>query len=145
VLHNPVFLAALEVFVVGLPFCVFKALTGTLAGGWGLLLLSLAAVDLVFNLRNLATLAWHRERNRPVCLLAWLLSLGAGAKAEARRELGAALDVALSFLLVAVVVGGGLLGRLPAGGLQAWNLAVVLNVLGAGAFQVNQAVARLRT
>ncbi len=143
-LHNPRFLAALEVFVVGLPFCAFKALTGLLAGGWGLALLLLAALDLLFNLNNLAALARHRAGSRPVCLLAWLLTLGVGGKSEARGELGAALDVALSFLLVAVMVGGGLLGRLPVWGLQAWNAAVVLNVLGAGAFQVNQAVARLR-
>jgi len=125
-------LAALaEILTVGLPFCVFKLLTGAIALGTaaaplGYALLALGAIDAVLNLANLVSWLAVRRRVGGVCL-ADLASrrLGGG-------DLGLAIDVFLSFALVAVVVGAGLFARMPAGTLVWWNVAVVANVLGAG-------------
>jgi hypothetical protein len=125
-------LPSAEVVTVGLPFCVFKLLTGLILIGTALAplgvgLIALGAIDLVLNGLNLATLLTAHRRVSGVCLADVLLGRGA-----AERELALALDMFLSFALVAAVVGFGLLLRLPAWALTLWNLAVVLNVLGAG-------------
>ena len=60
-------------------------------------------------------------------------------------ELGLAVDVFLSFALVAIVIAFGLLLRVPAWALPIWNLAVVLNVLGAGAGRLFVALRRPAT
>ena len=49
-----------------------------------------------------------------------------------RRDLGAAADVLMSFLLVALMIGLGRLASMPPGRLAAWSACVILNVLGAG-------------
>jgi hypothetical protein len=119
-----------EIISVGLPFCVFKLLTGLVALGTplaplGVALLALGAFDTALNLGNLATLLVARRRLTWVCTTDLLLR---------RRDddLGVALDVFVSFTLVAVVIGFGLLARVPAPLMPLWNAAVVLNVLGAG-------------
>jgi len=128
-------LPSLEVVTVGLPFCVFKLLTGAIAlaspplAPLGYALLALGAVDAVLNLGNLLALLTVQRRISGVCLTD--ITLRALGRTE-RPDLGLALDVFLSFALVAIVVGFGLLARLPSGTLMLWNLSVVLNVLGAG-------------
>jgi hypothetical protein len=125
-------LPAAEIVTVGLPFCTFKLLTGLIALGTpleplGVVLLALGAVDLALNGVNLVTLIAFHRRATGVCLADVALTRGDD------RELALALDMFVSFALVAVVVGCGLLGRFPGWGLALWNIAVVLNVLGAGA------------
>jgi hypothetical protein len=122
---------AAEIVTVGLPFCAFKLLTGLVALGsplapLGFALLALGAADLALNGVNLVALVAVHRRAAGVCLADVALTRGDD------RERALALDMFLSFALVAVVVGFGLLGRLPAWGLAVWNLAVILNVLGAG-------------
>jgi hypothetical protein len=125
--------ACAEILTVGLPFCVFKLLTGLIAAGAprlapvGYALLALGAVDLVLNAINLVALCTLRRRISAVCLAQVVLG-----RRAARDDLGLAVDVFLSFSLVAVVIGFGLLLRLPRWALSIWNLAVVLNVVGAG-------------
>jgi hypothetical protein len=127
---------AAEVVTVGLPFCAFKLLTGLMALGTplaplGVGLIVLGAIDLALNATNLLVLLVAHRRAGAVCLADVALTRRGG-----NPELALALDMFLSFALVAVVVGFGLLGRLPAWGLATWNAAVVLNVLGAGAGRV---------
>ncbi|BDU71344.1 hypothetical protein [Mesoterricola silvestris] len=141
--RNPTLLALLEILTVGLPFCIFKLLSGLLLGRWGYPLLVLGALDLCLNLGNVLALLVERRRTFPICtanLLAFLL----GRRDRHWSEMAAAVDVALSFLLVAVVVGGNFLRLLPGFGIAGWSTAVVLNVLGAGLSQVNQAYIRLQ-
>ncbi|HEY4244705.1 MAG TPA: hypothetical protein VGM88_33050 [Kofleriaceae bacterium] len=123
--------AIAEILTVGLPFCIFKLLTGaialdTAAAPLGYALIALGAIDAVLNLVNLASIIAANRRIGGVCL----------ADLAARRlgggDLGLAIDVFLSFALVAAVVGGSLFARMPAGTLVWWNWAVVANVLGAG-------------
>ncbi len=136
-------LSCAEIAAVGLPFCAFKILTGAVLldlslAPLGAALIALGAVDLALNLANLV--AWVAERRAisGVCLTEILARRLGGPR---RGELGLALDVLLSFSLVALVVGLGLVGRLPPGSLGIWNVAVVLNVLGAG---IGRVLAALR-
>lgn len=128
-----------EILTVGLPFCVFKLLTGviTLASPVGYALLALGFIDLALNLVNLVSLVVVRRRVSAVCLTELVLG-------RYDANLGLALDVFLSFALVALVVGFGWIVRLPPWALPVWNLAVVLNVLGAGAGRLYSAVRRVR-
>lgn len=135
-LRNATLLGILEVLTVGLPFCVFKLLTGLFLGPLGWPLVALGAVDAAMNLANLVALAALRRRILPLCSAQVLLR-------RLNPELTAALDVALSFVLVAIVIGANLLGRFPPAWVRLWSFAVVMNVLGAGWFQVNLAYARL--
>jgi hypothetical protein len=126
-----------EVLTVGLPFCVFKLLTGWIAvhtplAPVGYALLALGAVDLVLNATNLAALLVAHRRVGGVCTLDVVLGRD--------RDLALAVDVFLSFALVAIVVGFGLLLRLPRWALPLWNLAVVVNVVGAGAARLLTAI-----
>lgn len=129
-------MASAEIVSVGLPFCSFKLLTGLVLLAnpalhvLGYALLVLGAIDLALNLANLVSLVTRRRRASGVCLLD--LVVRRLENAETPSDLGIALDVFLSFALVAVVVGFGVIPRIPAWALPIWNLSVVLNVLGAG-------------
>jgi hypothetical protein len=132
-----------EIVAVGLPFCAFKILTGGLLldlplAPLGAALVALGAIDLALNLVNLVAWMTARRALSGVCLTEVLARRLAGPH---RGELGLALDVLLSFSLVALVVGLGLLGRLSPGAVRIWNVAVVLNVLGAG---IGRVLAALR-
>lgn len=129
-------LAAAEIITVGLPFCAFKVLTGMAllevgaVGRVGIVLVALGAIDLAYNLLNLGALVVGRRRLVAVCLLAHVQRRF--SRSTPPSDLGIAVDVFLSFALVALVVGGGLIPRIRADLLPVWNVAVVLNVLGAG-------------
>ncbi|MFO0667882.1 MAG: hypothetical protein U0174_28270 [Polyangiaceae bacterium] len=121
---------------VGLPFCAFKVLTGLVLidlppFAWlGYPLVVLGAVDALLNSTNLASLLVLRRRTSGVCLSDVLVAKL--TKTKGRGDLGLAIDVFVSFVLVAVVIGFHLLRRMPAWALSVWDTAVVLNVLGAG-------------
>lgn len=136
-------LPAVEVLTVGLPFCAFKLLTGEIAVSTasfapvGYALLALGFVDLVLNTLNLAALLTVHRRVSSVCFVELVL------RARGRRsDVGLAIDVFVSFGLVAMVVGFGWIARIPGSALPVWNLAVVLNVLGAGVGRLLTALPR---
>lgn len=124
----------LEVLTVGLPFCGFKILAGLSLGGAGWLLVGLGVLDAVINLVNLAGLLAYRTRPMAACTLALATYpfRGTGASPQKWLDLGNSLDVLLAFALVAVMIGFGRLGAMPAERLAVWNACVILNVLGAG-------------
>ncbi len=132
---RPWLLPAVEIVTIGLPFCAFKVLTGLVllehgAAPAGYALIALGAIDLALNLVNLGTLLGLRRAVSGVCLSDVVMRrLG---RSGARPDLGLALDALLSFGLVAIVIGFGLLRHLPRWGLVTWNVAVILNVIGAG-------------
>ncbi|AKU97696.1 hypothetical protein AKJ09_04360 [Labilithrix luteola] len=129
-------MASAEIVSVGLPFCSFKVLTGVVLldtpslCALGYALLALGTVDFALNVANLVSLVTRRRRASGVCLLD--LVVRRLEKGDSPSDLGIALDVFLSFALVAVVVGFGVIPRIPAWALPVWNMSVVLNVLGAG-------------
>lgn len=138
--------ALAENLTVGLPFCVFKLTFGlflvgqpgpitTIAGG---ALIALGVADTVLNGINLVSLASRRRRSVPICTATFLV---ARTRHHARADgLGTAIDMLLSFTLVAAAVGGGLLPEFDAAALTIWNVAVVVNVLGAGLLRVGAAL-----
>ena len=142
---RPWLLPSVEIVTVGLPFCAFKVLTGLVLvhtaalRPFGVALVALGVIDLGINLTNLFALLVAHRRLTGVCLadvvLRWLGRNGPHA------DLGLAIDVFMSFVLVAVVIGAGLLAHLPRWALVSWNVAVVVNVLGAG---LGRLVAALR-
>ncbi len=121
-----------EVVTVGLPFCAFKLLTGLTL--WpslpivGAALIALGSCDVLLNLGNLLSLLLRGERKVAVCTFD-ALALRTSARPP---DLGIALDVFVSFVIVAAVIGAGLLARFSSRELLLWNLSVILNVLGAG-------------
>lgn len=128
-------LATTEILAVGLPFSVFKVFTGQaiFQGIWripGGALIALGVVDLGLNLANLASYVLRHERVTAVCLLDFVMRRF--DRKDPESDLGIALDVFLSFALVAAMVGLGLIPRIAPRWLPVWNVAVVLNVLGAG-------------
>jgi len=137
-------LSLAEVVTVGFPFCAFKVLTGVIllstpAGALGYALIALGAIDFAFNAANFGSILLFRRRTPSVCLTDFVVLRVRG---EAQRDLGLAVDVFLSFGLVAVVVGAGWIPRLPSWALGTWNAAVVLNVLGAGVGRLLSAIHR---
>lgn len=142
----------LEVVSVGLPFCAFKWLVGLLhwEGGQPILgaaLLALACSDTLFNLANLVGLLIGRGRVVSTCTLSALtlrMNLFPDSPSEYLKELGSAVDMLLSFVLVAGMVWMGRIGTLPPDRLLLWNVAVVLNVLGAGLARLSSSVQRIR-
>ncbi len=60
------------------------------------------------------------------------------------EDFGNSLDFFFSFLLVAFVISGGHIPRLPPAHLSIWNVAVVFNVIGAGLALMSSAVQNLR-
>jgi hypothetical protein len=132
-----------EVVTVGLPFCAFKIITGLdlvssgLASGW--ILIVLGALDAALNAVNGITVAWNGVRRAPICALDALFA-PRGPGQGPHRELGLALDTMLAFTLVAGMIALNRLGALPAASRGAWNVAVVLNVLGAGGIRLAKAV-----
>jgi hypothetical protein len=125
-----------EIVTVGLPFCAFKAFTGLILlrvsplAPLGYLLMALGAIDLLLNTINLMAWLSARRAVSGVCL-ADVVARRLGLTGR-HADLGLAVDVCLSFALVALVIGLGLLAQLPGWALASWNVAVVLNVLGAG-------------
>jgi hypothetical protein len=138
-------LILVEIATVGLPFCVFKIATGLhligLSGGAvaGWPLLALGVADVLLNLANAGSVVVRARPRRQICVLHGLLI--AGRNAESRwGEVGLALDMMLAFTLVAAMLGLGQLPFLPSPWGALWNLAVVLNVLGAGGLRLTKAL-----
>ncbi len=142
----------LEVVTVGLPFCVFKLITGKLLffttgmkvmGG---ILLLLGALDLFINLTNVVFLILKKRRGATVCTLTLLVKLwtdGSGAGKSRLTDVAASLDVILSFLLVVAMIDSGRLAGLPRWEGMAWNVGVSFNVLGAGLAQLSRSIRKL--
>jgi hypothetical protein len=140
-----------EVVTVGAPFAVFKLAVGThvleaapavAVVGWGLV--ALGACDLLLNVGNGVRLALAGKRMGPICVLHGVVTRLRGPQA-AFAELGLALDAALAFVLVAAMIATGQIAQLAPSWLAAWNVGVILNVVGAGALRLTDAVRRAAT
>ena len=137
--------AVFEILTVGLPFCAFKILAGLgLAQAW---LVFWGALDLIINAANLLALLTRRHRATDACLLSLVVrSLKSPTRQETARwqELGNSVDVLLSFAIVALMLGAGFLKFLSPAQLAAWNVSVILNVLGAGSTRLSQSIAGIK-
>jgi hypothetical protein len=135
----------LDILTIGLPFAGFKILVGivlrTISGevsspmGWILIVWGIA--DLLINLLNLVGLVLKKKKIVPTCAMGFIFQ-------SSSEEVGSALDVMMSFTLVAIMVGGNLLKHLTPFQLNIWSLSVVLNVLGAGISRIKMAIENIR-
>lgn len=137
--------ALFEIITVGLPFCAFKIIAGIgLSQIW---LTAWGAIDLTMNAVNLIWVIVRRERLVDVCLLALILRVIRKPLRDEQsgwQNLGKSADVLFSFLLVALMLGGGFLGTLAPAQLKLWNMSVILNVLGAGSSRLSASISSLR-
>lgn len=135
------------IVTVGFPFVVFKLLLGValmkavpspMGIAVGYLLISLGLIDLAINGINLVSFWTRRDNVTEVCLSTVLFAVAERRSRWGRpwRGVGTAVDVALSFTLVATMVGCDWFHFLSAAQNQAWSLAVIVNVLGAGLSQL---------
>ena len=139
------FIQIFEVITVGLPFCLFKVLSGLyLAQYW---LIGLGLIDTLINLANLFSLLVTKNRMMDACLFSFIVRLFKKPLDETKwrwQQFGNSLDVLLSFSIVALMIGGGYLAKLSPSHLNTWNIAVILNVLGAGMSQVTNSIRNLK-
>lgn len=142
----------LEVVTVGLPFCVFKLLTGLwlLDGGpavrfLGFALFALGALDLVINTVNLVSLALLRRRALEPCLFAMLASALRPRRDPVWtwQDLGNSLDVLLAMSIVAYMIAVQAGASFPEGRRHLWNACVILDVMGAGLSRFGGSLRRL--
>lgn len=129
----------LSVLTIGFPFVGYKILGGVvicrlydnvighvLAAAfiiWGL-------IDFVLNAVSFHALCCRGHDRYPVCLL----SIAARRHPTLRKweDAGEALDIMLSFCIVAWVVGSELFPFMDRAQVKLWNICTVVNVLGAG-------------
>ena len=139
------FMQFLEVLTIGLPFCTFKMISGIhLNQSW---LLALGAADLMINLVNLISLVTLKRRIFDSCTLSFMVRMLKKPSNELRfkwQDLGSALDVFLSFVLVASMIGFGFLSKLSAQEISLWNMSVILNVIGAGYGRLSGSILNLK-
>ncbi len=152
----PYLLNLFEIVTVGLPFCVFKILAGQLLVSHdskvffivGSLLIALGIVDCIINLINFFSTIIQKKRFMTICTLSqfgrYIITLKQSSTPSERLEdFGSALDVLLSFVIVAAVIGTGSLLNLNSSELLYWNISVIFNVLGAGMIRVISAMDKL--
>lgn len=141
--------AVLEVVSVGFPFCAFKVLTGLIffampyGAALGVALIALGLVDAALNLINLAGFVFGRDERLVSACVLHRITRAIRPADRAWDELGLSLDTMLSFALVAVVIGGGLLVHLAKPALDVWSVSVVMNVLGAGLGRLTESLRKI--
>jgi hypothetical protein len=124
-----------DVVLTGFPFAVYKAGTGTvliplgypIIGG---IFLAWGIVDFIMNLLGLVM-----PKRVAICSLAGIGRLMPGKQAVWHERM-LAIDMFFSFSIVAMMLWFGGLALLDPRLGKVWNLAVVLNVMGAGATRV---------
>jgi hypothetical protein len=135
----------LEVLTIGLPFCVFKIVVGLFFNQSWLVILGL--IDVVINCTNFFSLIIFKRRFLDPCLFGVLVHLLKRPKKERVHQwmdFGNSLDVVVSFSLVAFMIGGAYLKELPSTYLHWWNIAVILNVFGAGSSRLGSSIKNLK-
>jgi len=150
-------IALIGFITIGLPFAGFKILfgwampqlwQGNLVQILGIALIALGTADLAVNLLNLFSYLLRGRALMQVCVLANIFHLFGRKEIPGHEhrirsaDFGTALDVMLSFTLVALAVGLNLLPRFGETERQIWNTGVVINVLGAGISRIMVSVLR---
>lgn len=136
--------ALFDIITIGYPFCVFKIITGLHLNMYPLIVLG--AIDLFINSINLIHILIKKQK-LDTCFLAFFTRKIFKAPRELKRnwqELGESLDVALSFILVAYIIGSGEITQFNSLYLVFWNWSVVFNVLGAGLSRIIHSVSNIK-
>jgi len=140
-----------EIVTVGIPFILFKALLGyhiiNLGFSIGYLFIIWGVIDLFINIYNLISNLFTGDSSLRTCffnyVVKYILKI-LPIEHIGQKDLGTALDIFLSFLIVAYMIGTGSLSTLSPLGLNLWNIAVILNVLGAGLMRLRDSAKRIQ-
>lgn len=133
------FFNLMSIITIGFPFAAYKFLAGdiimnALDGALCLVLFYFfsiwAIVDFMLNFNAMMNILISGKNHDPVCFLAFIAKKM--SKLLRIKGIGEALDLFLSFSMVACIVGGCLLSKLSDGYIYLWNISTVVNVLGAG-------------
>jgi hypothetical protein len=136
----------IEIISVGLPFCIFKVVTGIYLNQYWLILLG--GIDLLINVANILSVLISKERVTESCFFAWIILKVGKINPTVKdkwHDLGNSIDVLLSFTLVAYMIGSGAIVDVPGRQLTLWNVSVVFNVFGAGYSRLHGSIKNLRT
>lgn len=129
----------LAVFTIGFPFVGYKILAGVVihrlygnpaADIIALLFVVWGLIDLMLNAICLHAVCCRGHTHYPFCLLSVMARRH--SVLSKWEDSGDALDVMLSFCIVAWIVGQGLFGFMDGAQVKIWNICTVVNVLGAG-------------
>jgi hypothetical protein len=146
----------IAIITIGFPFASFKLLLGItffkmlfspVSYIVGTILIGWSIVDFLINGINLFMLLFRDRYLTNVCLLTSIFASKNSCFKNnhlAWKELGTALDVMLSFFLVAVMVGGNLFHYLSDWEFKLWSVSVVVNVLGAGITRIFLSIQRVK-
>src|SRR5210317_1203917 len=122
-----------DIVTIGIPFGVFKVTSGLYYKIDGLLWWGV--LDILINCLNFLIYLVKKEKVLSTCSLAQLgYQFGKLTKfdPELTEDTGESLDVLFAFCIVAIVIGSGAIAQYPKDMLLAWNVSVILNVIGAG-------------
>jgi hypothetical protein len=139
------FMECLEILTIGLPFCAFKLISGIFFNQ--LWLIALGGIDLAINLGNLLSLIFRKKRLMDACLFSFIIRRLKKSHHQSPtkwQDLGNSVDVMVSFTIVALMIGGNYLKELPELNMKIWNLAVILNVFGAGYGRIATSINNLK-
>ncbi len=130
----------LSILTIGFPFVGYKVLGGIVISrlyhdSWiadvlALLFIVWGVIDFLLNAVSLHAVSCRGNLHYPVCLLS-VVSKKHPVLSK-WRDSGEALDIMLSFMIVAVVVGQNLFVFMDGAQIKLWNVCTVVNVLGAG-------------
>ena len=134
-----------DIVTIGIPFGIFKITSGLyykhdILLWWGI-------IDISLNFFNFFTYLINKQKILSSCLLAQAgLQFGKSTKyiQELTEDTGESLDVLFSFTIVAIIIGTGAIAKYPEDMLLAWNISVILNVIGAGSVRVFQSLRRYK-
>lgn len=136
----------IELTTIGFPFCVFKIVTGLhLHQYW---LVALGALDLIINLTNLCWVILTKKRLLDACTFSFIVRFIKKPPVQIKykwQDIGNAIDVVLSFTLVAYMIGSAAIVLVPKWQLQLWNISVVFNVFGAGYSRLSDSIKTLKS
>ncbi len=138
----------LSILTIGFPFVGYKILAGIVinrlyGGFWGAELIAFffivwGLIDFFLNAVSLHAVSCRGNLHYPVCLLS-IISKKHHILAK-WKDSGEALDVMLSFIIVAFVVGQNLFIFMDGMQVKLWNLCTVVNVLGAGIARLSASI-----
>lgn len=137
---------ALEIITIGLPFCGFKVVSGLFFHQYWLV--ALGILDLIINIINFCSVIFLKKRSFDACFISFLIRILKRPSQDQRakwQDFGNAIDVLLSFILVALMIGGGGIKEIPSNHLIFWNIFVIMNVIGAGYGRLLSSISNLKS
>lgn len=151
--YSEIFKELTEVICVGFPFSIFKIIFGIhifrdMNKIFGAILIIWGFLDLIINTINLSFLIFLKRRFKRTCFLNYLaaifLTVTKFTHDDGPKDLGTAVDVLLSFIIVSIVIGANYFSDFSEIEKIIWSIGVILNVLSAGFGRVLVSTKRLK-